>query len=113
MVTLQIVNLSVDPADPIGDSLFEGTFNEMESIMEIVAEQIFNIEDCFPEHDEPDNPGKIPVEIVKHITYFFSINKDSQTLFPHSDCQIRPNSFRRFSSQHVSDIFSPPPERAA
>ena len=74
-LALHFINGSVDPVDFVVDhSMGEDlSVNEMETITEIVAEQILDIEDCFPEYDEPFEEGSIPVENVKQLSQYLPV----------------------------------------
>jgi hypothetical protein len=50
-----IMNLSIDPPDREAPGVAEDlTFNDVESIAELVGEQFLGLTDLFPESDEPD-----------------------------------------------------------
>ena len=56
LFALHIFNMSVDPPDINPDYILEDhSVNEMESITEIICEQVLHLENFFPEHDEHDN----------------------------------------------------------
>ena len=53
-----IFNLSIDPPDREANGVAEDlSQNDIESIVELVAEQWLGIEDFLPEHDESDETG--------------------------------------------------------
>jgi hypothetical protein len=53
-----IFNLSIDPPDREANGVAEDlSQNDIESIVELVAEQWLCIEDFLPEHDESDETG--------------------------------------------------------
>ena len=55
LTALNILNLSVDAPDPQPYHIPEDLrYNDMESIVEIVLEQVLGIEDAVPEHDDDD-----------------------------------------------------------
>lgn len=56
LVCIQMFNISVDAPDGHTDAIKEDlSINEMESVVEIVLEQCFDIADAIPEHDEEDD----------------------------------------------------------
>jgi len=58
LLALQVFNCSVDPPDREADGTPEDlNFNDMESVVEIVLENVFGINNAMPEHDEPDHQG--------------------------------------------------------
>lgn len=55
MMSLQVLNISVDSPDLYPDCIPEDlNLNDMESIVEIVLEQVLGIEDAIPEQDDDD-----------------------------------------------------------
>jgi len=55
LMALHILNLSVDSPDPRPNHIPEDlNFNDMESIVEIVLEQVLDIEDAIPEQEDDD-----------------------------------------------------------
>jgi len=53
-----ILNLSIDPPDREAPGVAEDpTINDIESIVELVAEQLLGIENFLPENDESDDSG--------------------------------------------------------
>src|ERR1035437_9819983 len=56
LFALHILNISVDSPDPQPEWVPEDlSVNDMESISEIVCEQILHIDNAFPENDDQDN----------------------------------------------------------
>jgi hypothetical protein len=54
-LALFIFNVSIDTPDAFGDEVAEDlSFNDIESISELVLEDILGIYNAFPEHDEND-----------------------------------------------------------
>jgi hypothetical protein len=66
---LHILNLSVDAADVLPDAVPEDlSFNEIESIVEFVLEDIFHIQNALPEHDEQDEAAELVKTSVVYIS---------------------------------------------
>ena len=58
VLALVLLNLSIDPPDKEAPGQQEDlSVNEIESIVELVAEQWLGLEDFLPEHDESDDSG--------------------------------------------------------
>lgn len=56
LMGLYILNISVDPADPNPDHIPEDlSFNDQESIVEIIVEKIMGFENAFEEYDDHDS----------------------------------------------------------
>jgi hypothetical protein len=67
MLLLGLLNLSIDPPDRESRGMAEDTsFNDIESIAELVGEQWMGIIDIFPEHDEPDEEGGFAKQLVEY-----------------------------------------------
>lgn len=59
LMALHIFNCSVDTPDAQPDGQAEDlSINDMESIVEVVCEQMLDMENAVPEHDEPDGDGQ-------------------------------------------------------
>lgn len=95
ILLIQIVNISVDPADPFievlgiqpgGEDL---SINDIESIYEFVSEQCLGVD--IPEHDEedenafvkdmeffcsPDQPIKIKTNYQENLIYFTAVSEN-------------------------------------
>lgn len=58
MLAVWILNVSIDAPDPESDSVKEDlTYNDVESISELVFEYCLGWENFVPEHDENDRDG--------------------------------------------------------
>lgn len=58
LLAFLIFNYSIDAPDLYGDSIPEDiTYNDIESITELVLEIFIGIENAVPEHDEDDSEG--------------------------------------------------------
>lgn len=54
-LTIFIFNFSIDAPDVYGDAVAEDlSFNDIESISELILEDVLGIYNAFPEHDEND-----------------------------------------------------------
>lgn len=114
MITLQIINCSVDPIDPSPDYVPEDlSINEMETITEIIAEEVLDIEDCFPEQDDHDNPDKTSFEVVKLVTTILSIESIKSPKYDIKLRKLRPSHYRHYAHQCSPEIDAPPPKLAA
>ncbi len=108
LLLLQIINISIDPIDPISIKLGRLTaqedlsINDIESIYEFISEQCLGVD--VPEHDEDDESGLIKAidiyisqsgiqitnEYRPHIILFYTIDKNLNSI--------------------VLDLSSPPPK---
>ena len=106
----QVINISIDPIDPIMDKLGRLNttenlaINDIESIYELVSEQFLGLD--VPETDEDDESS-----IMKVIDFYFTyssleIKKQFQTL------RISFFTIERDLSSIVLDLTSPPPKAA-
>lgn len=78
---LYLLNTSVDMADPYPEYISEDlSFNDQESIIEIVVEKILGYEDAFKEYDDNDtedhnkNPN-IKVNLISHHVADFTVRE--------------------------------------
>lgn len=70
ILAVHILNSSIDPPDIMPDSVPENlNINEIESIAELVAEDILNMENALPEHDEHDSEDGTSLDSKKVCTY--------------------------------------------
>lgn len=71
VLLIQVINISIDPSDPVSDKLGrlntgeDLSINDIESIYELVSEQFLGLD--VPENDEDDENG-----FVKVITFYLS-----------------------------------------
>jgi hypothetical protein len=108
VMTLHILNLSVDAADVLPDSIPEDlSFNEIESVIEFVLEDVLHIENALPEHDEHDETPEVTqtsvefIAIPQEISLSHTAPRYSNISFPASEILI---------VQPTLDILSPPPK---
>lgn len=115
LMTALFINTSVDPIDPNGDWVAEDlSVNEMETIIEIVAEQILDIEDCFKETNDDDPDNSTTVKVLKDISQYIPVKITAPKLgLALIDVLPTPDYFKRFNSQFISEINAPPPKLAA
>lgn len=114
LTTLHIINMSVDAGVfgyYIGQT--DEVFNEMESITELVAEQLLDIEDCFEEHPEPNESDHHELFGKKQISFFTHLLATLPAFNVDLTDGTRPTGYRRFRAQHSPHILSPPPWRVA
>ena len=114
-MALHILNCSIDTPDAQPDSIAEDlSINDIESISELVIEQIFGFDNAISEHDEHDTQDGYSFEIAKILLYFHSTEILIQ---PHiivfhitdtSNTGFRVQSF----AQILIEIISPPPQLA-
>lgn len=115
IMTMLLINTSIDPVDPEGDWVAEDlSVNEMESITEIIAEQILNIEDCFEETNDDDAESGTAVKVLKDVSQYIPVKITAPNLASTlTDALTTPEYFKRFESQFISEINAPPPKLAA
>ncbi|RRQ49752.1 hypothetical protein DZC72_03945 [Maribacter algicola] len=108
---LYLLNISVDTIDPKPEYIPENlTFNDQESIVEIVVEQLLGFEEAFEEFDDPDteehnSPSKVKINLISAIVSDFGLDTSnldtSLRAFP--DYQIHlPHGF--------GQLITPPPK---
>jgi hypothetical protein len=102
--------MSVDPPDGHSDAVAENlSFNEMESIVEILLENVLDIKGAISEQDESDDTGtelfKLPIilylnnsSFCNNVKYFDSSNKAYASFLV------------KFYFCSNDEVVSPPPE---
>jgi hypothetical protein len=111
LVAAILFNVSVDAPDLHGNSVPEDlSYNDIESVVEWVAEEVCDIEDAIPEHDDTDQNS--PFKLGKKFEFFYHIQLAGATpssvgLFFES---LRNFSNPNFHSQTAHDELIQPPE---
>jgi len=102
-----ILNLSIDPPDREAMGMLEDTsVNEIESFVELVAEQWLGIEDFLPEHDESDDTGSVKKGLefagTRYTISLDKVDKERHLLisYPFAD---------HFTAQYEPEPRVPPP----
>ncbi len=115
LMTGLFINTSVDPVDPHGDWVAEDlSVNEMETITEILAEQILDIENCFEETNDDDPDSSTAVKVLKDVSQYIPVKITAPKLASSLTGNLPTlGYFKRFNSQFISEINAPPPKLAA
>lgn len=111
-MALHILNCCVDNIDAQSNDVAENlAINDMESMVEIVLEQVLQIDNAIPEHDDPDQNGNA-----------FSVKKGIDSFVSYSALKIMlTNGYTLFTKHHFytenySEQFhpelTPPPPKA-
>lgn len=114
LMALHILNCSIDTPDAHPDFIPEDlAYNDIESISELVLEQMLGFENAIAEHDEHDTEDGGSFEIAKILLYYqssieFSIKPVLN--FPYSK-SILLNYEDIFATQFHPEIVSPPPQQ--
>jgi hypothetical protein len=115
LMAVHILNCSVDAPDAQPDYVPEDLFyNDVESIVEWVLEDVLNIENAIPEHDEPDNEDGFSLE-MKKIVWFSPIFEGRLKLAPAliTDESSKNNNLyylAHLRSQYHREVITPPPQ---
>jgi hypothetical protein len=107
-----IFNCSVDTPDATPDYIPEDlTYNDMESVTEIVLEKFFGIENVIAEHDENDTEDGNSFNLKKEIVYSHQIIIENNTFFDIGLHIIASTKYiEQYSSQFHPEIVPPPPK---
>jgi len=111
-MALHIFNCSVDTPDAQPDNVPEDlTYNDMESVVEIVLEQVLGINDVIAEHDEPDDDNTGNFSIKKSIDFSYHQSK-VKLLVAIAPTYLTKYSFyqEQYSEQFRPEIVPPPPK---
>jgi hypothetical protein len=107
---LHIFNISVDPPDANPEWVPEDlSINEMESITEIIFEQVLHVDNAFPEFDDHDNDDHGAPMGVHHdmVFYFQPITPIIHLGIPQS---LYIKQTENFVEQFSQDVLVPPPK---
>lgn len=107
---LYLLNVSVDTADPYPEYIPEDlSFNDQESIIEIIVEQVLGYDNAFKEYDDHDtedhNKKNVKVDLLVDIT----IISEKVNQLPTEPEILHPLYKARLASGFV-EIDSPPPK---
>lgn len=81
LVAAIVLNLSVDAPDLHDNSVPEDlTYNDIESVIEWVVEDVCHIENAFPEHEDDDQNS--PFKLDKKIEFFYESQFAATIPFP-------------------------------
>ena len=107
---LHVLNISVDPPDPQPDWVPEDlSVNEMESISEIICEQILHIDNAFPEQDDQDNADH-GAPAAFHYTPLLIAYQPLLSVIPvPTSLPVNVKINESFYKQPMREILSPPP----
>lgn len=111
-VALYLLNCSIDAPDFYPDKLPEDlSFNEQESILEVIIEKALGFEDAIDEYDDNDSKNE---QVLKKNTLsnYFELVKHSRDKSEHIGTHQK-NRFSRYQfpiSSTLIEIQSPPPE---
>jgi len=110
VMALHVFNCSVDMPDAQPDYIAENlSINDMESVVEILLEEVLNIKDAIAEHDEPDQD--LPLEVKLSKSFYFQNLYTCEVLLIEMDGKIIPPSYNEiFFKEYIADITPPPPK---
>lgn len=107
VLAIYLLNISIDPQDISAPWQEENLYvNEIESVVELIAEEILNYSDAVPEHEDADGEKNAQVTFFK----LFSPPVFLFTLFELQDKVKSPDA--NFPSRLIkqsADVAAPPP----
>lgn len=111
-MAIHIFNWSVDAPDAQPDYIPEDlSYNDMESVAEILLEKVFDIKDAISEHDEKDTNDGIGVEYKKDFFYKNETTILNNKIFDYGFHIIALNDYDgQYISQFHLEIVPPPPK---
>jgi len=112
MLALHIFNFSVDTPDAKPDYIPEDlTYNDIESVAELVLEKVLNIENAIAEHDENDTEDGNSFDLKKDFVYYFRTKIKNDKIFDNGPHIIASTDYdEQYSSQFHPEIVPPPPK---
>jgi hypothetical protein len=85
------------------------SFNDMESVVEIVLEQGIGIKDAIAEHDEPDDQSPCNVKTSLEFYFFYPCTKICSFKKEIEPLNITSLDEENFIKEFVNEIIPPPP----
>jgi hypothetical protein len=111
-MAVHIFNCSVDTPDAQPDYVPEDlSYNDMESVSEIVLEKVLEINNAVAEHEENDTDDGNGFDLKKEIVFYYQRRVENKNLFykgVHIIDSIQYNE--QYSSQFHPEIVPPPPK---
>lgn len=112
-MALHILNLSVDVQDPQPEGVPEDlSYNDMESVVEIILEQVLGIENAIPEYEEDDSGHNVIVK-SNFQPIFYQQQLAMDFMLDNGDIAIKHNMFLyidNYAEQFHPEIVPPPPK---
>jgi hypothetical protein len=111
-MALHILNFSVDTPDGKPDNIPEDlTYNDIESVAELVLEKVLNIENAIAEHDENDTEDGNSFDLKKEFVYYHLTKVKNDKIFDNGLHIIASTDYdEQYSSQFHPEIVPPPPK---
>jgi hypothetical protein len=111
-MAIHIFNLSVDTRDAKPDYVPEDlSFNDLESVAEIMLEQVLNINNALSEHDESDTEDGGSIELKKEILITHKFRFEYIPFFKYNLKLLYSDNYKeQYSSQFHPEIVPPPPK---
>jgi hypothetical protein len=112
VMALHILNCSVDTPDPQPENIPEDlSYNDMESIVEIVLEEGLNIKDAIPEADDNDDAGTSDFTLKVNIDWFMPHQTFTISYFtPVLQVEHNFEYHEQYTEQFHPEITPPPPK---
>tara|TARA_R110002050_G_scaffold278622_1_gene424800 strand:- start:111 stop:449 length:339 start_codon:yes stop_codon:yes gene_type:complete len=111
MMSMYLLNISVDTEDPSSDYFSEDlSFNDQESIVEILIEQVLGFENAFQEYDDQDS--NTPQNKRNVITDWIVAANDTlvKTNYHFSETKISHVDYAAPLRNACQEVDSPPPK---
>ncbi|MEY8869797.1 hypothetical protein AB9K24_09835 [Meridianimaribacter flavus] len=111
LMGLYMLNISVDTADPNPEHIPEDlTFNDQESIIEIIVEQVLGFENAIQEYDDHDTEDHNKKKDVKVDYLVFTAKTNNTTTLQLLKTHNRYPNYSARLTQGFKEIDSPPPK---
>ena len=112
VLAIHILNCSVDAPDVRPENIPEDlSYNDMESVMEIVLENVFEIKDAIAEQDDHDSNGDNNLNFKKQVFFCYCATLETKKIQTNEiQIIVQTNYDEQFSSQFHPEIVPPPPK---
>lgn len=112
MMACYMLNICIDAPDALPNDIPEDlSFNDQESIIELIVEKVLGYEDAIPEHDDSDPRQDTTIKSNLAIDHFVLPSFKSKFNDHHSIGNKQNRAIYLFHfSTHYPEIHLPPPE---
>jgi hypothetical protein len=114
LMAVHILNCTIDAPDTQPDNIPEDlSYNDIETLVEWVLEDVLEIENAISEHDEPDNNDGFSMEMKKTVWFHQVFELETATApMPKGGASDREYLYfsAHFYPQHCCEVITPPPQ---
>ena len=112
LLSVNILNCSIDSPDRLPFNISEDlSYNDMESILEIVMEKVLDCDNCFVEYDENDESESEQFSFLEDIDFYSAFDLHPIQFTDVDTLPIKHAGYKEtYSSQFHPELVPPPPK---